>query len=169
MISGFRREVDENCTLLYYSSYMLPICWQQTTYNNRTRTRMVYDYRRPGLSDRPTHMQRRYAPRLADSLRLRNSQRCVWQVPAFLFSSVDCDSVHTTVFGCLLRLYISLYYKLQHFVSLCPIWQVRWIVEVIKETERDLEMKITIIRTMTMGNRWMYTCKRYFRLRITST
>jgi hypothetical protein len=44
VISSFRREVDENCALLYYSSHMLPICWQQIIYNNRTRTCIAYDY-----------------------------------------------------------------------------------------------------------------------------
>jgi len=64
----------------------------------------------------------------------------------FLFSSVDRDAVHTTLFVCLLRLYILIYYKLQHFVSLSPIQQVRQIAKVIKETERkDIETKIMII------------------------
>ena len=97
-------------------------------------------------------------------------QYCVWQVSLFLFSSVDYDSVHTIVFVCLRRLSILLYYKLQHFVSLCPILQVRWIVKVIKERERkDSETKIMIIWIMATGYRRMYICKRYFRLGKTST
>jgi hypothetical protein len=33
--------------------------------------------------------------------------------------------------------YILLYYKLQHFVSLCPIWQVRWIVKSAKRNRKE--------------------------------
>jgi hypothetical protein len=151
VISGFRHEVDENSVLLYCSSHVLQICWQ-TTYNNQTRTRITYDYRRPGLSDRPVHTLQRYSAIGRRTAPASKSILCLARPCVFVFVSWLRFCTHYCIWVPATS-YILLYYKLQHFVLLCPIWQVRWIVKVKKETERkDLETKITIIRTMTMSN-----------------